>query len=226
MRVLVIDTALDACTVGVFDGEQPLAVHQEIMARGHQERLAMMTRDVAAQTGGLAGVDRIGVTVGPGSFTGLRVGLAFAQGLGAALDRPVVGVSTLDVLAEGVSAESRPVAALIDARRGQVYARFWRNGARLGPPEPLAVETAVERIASLAAETGAAVLVGSGAALVREGLQAAGVRLQTVAEAVPQPAALARLTASADPARNPPRPLYLRGPDATPPTRAPGQPRG
>lgn len=225
MRILVIDTALDACTVGVFDDEQPLAVRQEIMARGHQERLAVMARDVAAEAGGLAGVDRIGVTVGPGSFTGLRVGLAFAQGLGAALDRPVVGVSTLDALAEGVSAESGPVAALIDARRGQVYARFWRDGAPLGPPEPLAVETAVERIAALAAETGLVVLVGSGAAVVGDGLQAAGVRLQAVAEAVPQAAALARLTASADPARNPPRPLYLRGPDATPPTRAPGQPR-
>ena len=120
MRLLVIDTALGACTAAVFEDERPLAVRFEPMAKGHQERLGGLVRDVMAEAGGgFDALDRIGVTVGPGSFTGLRVGLAFAQGLGAALDRPVVGVSALDGLAASVDSAGPPVAALIDARRGQ-----------------------------------------------------------------------------------------------------------
>ncbi|WP_392354670.1 hypothetical protein V8F63_04935 [Brevundimonas sp. LF-1] len=96
MKVMVIDTALGACVAGVFaheaasDAVRALGLRRELMTKGHQERLGGLARDAAAEAGGFDGVDRIGVTVGPGSFTGLRVGLAFALGLGAALDRPVV----------------------------------------------------------------------------------------------------------------------------------------
>ncbi|MGZ9099505.1 MAG: tRNA (adenosine(37)-N6)-threonylcarbamoyltransferase complex dimerization subunit type 1 TsaB, partial [Brevundimonas sp.] len=162
MNVLVIDTALGLCTAGVFAvdaaGARPLGLCSEAMARGHSERLAGFARDAMAGAGlDFAALDRIGVTVGPGSFTGLRVGLAFAQGLGAALDRPVVGVSTLDALAASAGPAAE-IAALIDARRGQVYARFWRGDAATGPAEALALEAAAERVAALAA---GAVLVGS-----------------------------------------------------------------
>lgn len=219
MRVLVVDTALALCSAGVFEvagGEaRALGLRSEAMSKGHQERLAGMVRDAAAEAGGFDGVERIGVTVGPGSFTGLRVGLAFAQGLGAALGRPVVGISTLDGLAASVGGEG-PTAALIDARRGQVYARFWRDGAAPGPAEALSLETAGERARALGS---GARLVGTGAGLV----EAPGASVLPLAG--PDPAALARLTAAADPAANPPRPLYLRAPDATPPSRLPGQPR-
>jgi len=221
VRVLVIDTALGLCTAGVFeveDGEaRALGLRSEAMTKGHQERLAGMARDAAAEAGGFAGIERIGVTVGPGSFTGLRVGLAFAQGLGAALGRPVVGISSLDGLAASAPGAG-PAAALIDARRGQVYARFWRGGAAQGPAEALAIGTARERSAALGAGVR---LVGSGAALVGDGLPDAAI----VDLAGPSPEALARLTAAADPAASPPRPVYLRAPDATPPSRLPGQPR-
>ncbi len=221
MRVLVIDTALGLCSAGVFavedGGAQPLGLRSEVMTKGHQERLGGMVRDAVAGAGGFGAIDRIGVTAGPGSFTGLRVGLAFAQGLGAALDRPVVGISTLD----GLAASAGPLpaaAALIDARRGQVYARFWRDGVAGGPAEALSVETARDRARALGAGAG---LIGSGAALIADDV-ADGV---VFALEGPAPEALARLTAAADPAMNPPRPLYLRAPDATPPTRLPGQPR-
>ena len=221
MRVLVIDTALGLCTAGVFEVEdgraRTLGLRSEAMAKGHQERLAGMARDAVAEAGGFAVVERIGVTVGPGSFTGLRVGLAFAQGLGAALGRPVVGISTLDALAASAAGEG-PAAALIDARRGQVYARFWRGGVGQGPAEALPIEAARARAAALGA---GARLIGSGAALVADGL----VEAVIVDLAGPSPEALARLTAAADPAGSPPRPIYLRAPDATPPTRLPGQPR-
>ncbi|HYC98923.1 tRNA (adenosine(37)-N6)-threonylcarbamoyltransferase complex dimerization subunit type 1 TsaB [Brevundimonas sp.] len=225
MRVLVVDTALGLCTAAVLEVEangetwvaRPLGLRSEAMAKGHQERLAGMVRDAAAEAGGFGDVDRIGVTVGPGSFTGLRVGLAFAQGLGAALDRPVVGISTLDGLAASADGGG-PAAALIDARRGQVYARFWRDGAPTGPPEALSIEAARDRALGLGAGVR---LIGSGAALIAGEVPGA-VALEL---AGPAPGALARLTAAADPADNPPRPVYLRAPDATPPTRLPGQAR-
>jgi tRNA threonylcarbamoyladenosine biosynthesis protein TsaB len=221
MRVLVIDTALGLCTAGVFEAAEgearALGLRSEVMTRGHQERLAGIARDAVAEAGGFDGIDRIGVTVGPGSFTGLRVGLAFAQGLGAALGRPVVGVSTLDGLAASGGGDG-PAAALIDARRGQVYARFWRDGKAEGRAEALPLDEARMRAAALGPGVR---LIGSGAALVAEGM----ADVEIVDLPGPSPEALARLTAAADPAAAPPRPLYLRAPDATPPTRLPGQPR-
>jgi len=221
VRVLVVDTSLGLCTAGVFAVEggeaRALGLRSEAMTKGHQERLAGLARDAVAEAGGFGAIERIGVAVGPGSFTGLRVGLAFAQGLGAALDRPVVGISTLDALAASAEPGSA-TAALIDARRGQVYARFWRGDEAEGPAEALSIEAARARAAALG---GGARLIGSGAALIADDVaDAAALDL-----AGPSPAALARLTAAADPAASPPRPLYLRAPDATPPTRLPGQPR-
>jgi tRNA threonylcarbamoyladenosine biosynthesis protein TsaB len=222
MRVLVVDTALGLCTAGLFEVEveavRRLGLCSEPMSKGHSERLAGFARDAMAEAGlGFDAVDRIGVTVGPGSFTGLRVGLAFAQGLGAALGRPVVGVSGLDALA--ASAEARTsVAALIDARRGQVYARFFTDSRPEGAAEALSLDAAAERIATLAPGS---TLVGSGAGL----FAAAFPALVQAPLAGPAPEALVRLAAGADPANAPPRPLYLRAPDATPPSRLPGQAR-
>lgn len=228
MKVMVIDTALGACVAGVFTGEADaappyaLGVRAEVMAKGHQERLGGLARDAAAEAGGFGGIDRIGVTVGPGSFTGLRVGLAFALGLGAALDRPVVGVSTLDALAASVPAKGM-VAAVIDARRGQVYARLFRDGAPLGEAEALPLETARDRILAAAGDA-RSTLIGSGAALLAETFpELACAALHPLP--APTPEAVAALTLAADPATSPPQPLYLRAPDATPPSRLPGQPR-
>lgn len=222
MRLLVIDTALGACTAAVFQDGRPLAVRFEPMTKGHQERLGGLVRDVMAQAGdGFDSLDRIGVTVGPGSFTGLRVGLAFAQGLGAALDRPVVGISALDALAASLEEATGPVAALIDARRGQVYARLFANGAPLGPDEALSLEEAARRVADTGPDVA---LVGNGAAVLAEAFS--DLKFANIDDRVaPSPEALARLAAAADPATHPPRPLYLRAPDATPPSRLPGQPR-
>ena len=222
MRLMVIDTALGLCTAGVFEiggaDVRQLGLRSEPMVKGHSERIAGFARDAAAEAGvAFTDLDRIGVTVGPGSFTGLRVGLAFAQGLAAALGRPVVGISALEALAISASGGSPAVAALIDARRGQVYARFWRDGQADGPAEALTLEAAAVRIAALGPD---ALLVGSGAGLFAEAAAAGRLALEG-----PAPEAVARLAAAADPALALARPLYLRAPDAIPPTRLPGQAR-
>ena len=223
MKMLVIDTALGACTVGVFDGARPLAVRSELMSKGHAERIGGLVRDTVAEAaaaldglvGGFDALNRIGVTVGPGSFTGLRVGLAFAQGLGGALDIPVIGLSTLAALAWSSDPGLAGTVAAIDARRGQVYLQAYRDGLAQGPAEALTLETARDRLAL----TGGVkwTFVGSGAPLLDE----------TATDPIvnPTPQALAALTLAADPAEALPIPLYLRAPDATPPTRLPGQPR-
>ena len=221
MRLLVIDTALSLCTAAASDGSR-ITARSRSMARGHQEALAPLTEAVMAEAGlAFADLDAIGVTVGPGSFTGLRVGLAFAQGLGAALDRPVAGLSTLDALAASVAPDDRPVAAVVDARRGQVYARLFRaHAVPIDDAGAMPLSALAERLAD-AGGTGR--LVGTGATL------GAGIAADwtPVDLAGPAPEALIHLTERALTGGEvgAPRPQYLRAPDATPPTRLPGQPR-
>lgn len=247
MKVLVIDTALGACTVGVFDGDRPLSVRSEVMSKGHAERIGGLVRDTVAEAGpGLGGfeaLNRIGVTVGPGSFTGLRVGLAFAQGLGAALDVPVVGISTLAALAKSKAIERKEkfsgieppgILAAIDARRGQVYIQAFSGDAANDPAEAMTVSDISERFMPPAGFSWS--LVGSGAPLVLAAqnkvwpLDETAAALPSASEwpgliVNPTAEAMAALTVAADPADAPPTPLYLRAPDATPPTRLPGQAR-
>jgi len=213
MKILALDTCLGACSVAVCEGDRVLAAAGEAMTRGHQERLAPMTREVmAAARLEFAGLDRIAVTVGPGSFTGLRVGLAFAKGLALALDRPCIGVGTLEALGRG-SARTNFVAACIDAHRGQVYLQVFADGRPIMAPDVLPVEIAAARLIELYAG-GPAALVGSGAPL----LQAALPQAEALPDALPDPAVIAALAGAAKAPFAPPRPLYLRAPDARPMT--------
>src|SRR6266403_490713 len=126
MIVLGLDTCLSSCSVAVLDGERVVASAREVMARGHQERLAPMARSVMAEAGlAFDRLERIAVTVGPGSFTGLRVGIAFAKGLALALDLPAVGIGTLEALAAETEGLVFPA---IDARRGQLYLQAFEDG--------------------------------------------------------------------------------------------------
>jgi tRNA threonylcarbamoyladenosine biosynthesis protein TsaB len=205
MIVLGLDTCLLSCSVAVLDGERVVASAREIMARGHQERLAPMTRDVMAKAGlGFDQLDRIAVTVGPGSFTGLRVGIAFAKGLALALDRPAVGIGVLEALAaetEGL------VFAAIDARRGQLYLQAFEKGRALMAPDALTLEMASARLAELSQGRGFTV-VGPGAHLLEGVLPSA----QIVPSEGAQARQVARLAMTRAPA--PLKPLYLRAPDA------------
>ncbi len=135
MRVLAIDTCLAACSVAVLDGERPVVSTSEPMDRGHQERLAPLAQEVMARAGlAFAELDRIAVTLGPGSFTGLRVGLAFAKGLGLALDRPVIGLGCLEVLAAPFAGSPGRTLVLLPGRGEAICHQVFEGGVALGPP--------------------------------------------------------------------------------------------
>jgi tRNA threonylcarbamoyl adenosine modification protein YeaZ len=226
VRVLAIDTALTACSACVLDRDAaaPLAVESVAMERGHAETLLPMVNRVMAEIeGGFASLQRVAVTVGPGSYTGLRVGLAAARAIGLAAGVPVVGVTTLSaLLAPLVSTETgRVLAAAIDARHGQVYFQLVAPGGRIViPPTLVGVRDAIRLIG-----TGPVTLSGSGApAIALEALSAGVDAIVPPGPGTPDIPWVARLGMIADPAQALPKPLYLRGPDARPQPQA-GLPR-
>lgn len=209
MITLALDTCLGACSVAVIDGERVWASMSEPMTRGHQERLAPMAREAMTAAGlAFSDLDRIGVTIGPGSFTGLRIGLAFAKGLALALDRPCIGVGSLEALAESAD-EMGAMVAVIDAGRGNVYLQQFDDGRAASGPDVMALEIAAARMLK-AHNLGEVTLVGPTASLLTS---ISGVARRIVLVS-PDPATVAALAARAP--ITPPRPLYLRPPDAKP----------
>lgn len=210
MIVLAIDTCLAASSAAVIDGDQTLASRTDPMMRGHQEALGGIVRETMEQAGvAFAQLDRIAVTVGPGSFTGLRVGLAFAKGLATALNIPCIGVGTLAALAEG---HDWARIATIDAKKGQVYWQAFEGEVPLNDPSVDEIEAAGVGARWVFANDDPLIL-GGGEPLLSPLLPGAW-SIETPLT-VPDPAAIARLGAKADPAVALPTPLYLRPPYAT-----------
>ena len=216
--ILAVDTALGACSAALVADGQTLAHEHLLMARGHAEALAPMVDALMRGAGvSFAALDRIAVTTGPGTFTGQRVGLAFARALGLGLKRPVIGVTTLDAMAQEALAKHPGIAwalAAADAKRGEIYlgARSVSQGA-LMTPELIAPEAIAPRIAGLAQSRGAALLAGTAAEIVKPVLGQAG--LQVFDSLVRQPDAVFVANLATDaPDGPPPKPLYLRAPDA------------
>ncbi|MEO6340152.1 MAG: tRNA (adenosine(37)-N6)-threonylcarbamoyltransferase complex dimerization subunit type 1 TsaB [Caulobacteraceae bacterium] len=208
LTVLALDASLGACSVAVADDDGLNVAMSEPMTRGHQERLAPMAAEVMARAGlGFPVLDRIGVTLGPGSFTGVRVGLAFAKGLSVALAVPCIGVGSLEALAASV----RPglVAAVIDARHDQLYVQAFDDGAPLAPPQVLSRPAAIAWAKVVFGSLRPA-FVGPGAGTFADHFEGAEV----VILAGPDPRAVARLAQSAAALDVRPRPIYLRPPDA------------
>lgn len=229
MRILAIDTSCGAASVAVVESgvTEPLAALSRLMARGHAEALAPMVEEaMRGVEGGFSSLDRIAVTTGPGSFTGIRVGLAMARAMGAVLAIPVVGVSTLAAFAAPLLSEPRSgiIAAAIDARHGSAFFQlFEASGRPLGPPRCEAVRECVRGIGA-----GPALLAGNAAAAMANEAHRAGLPYDlSAATDVPDIVAVARMGLALDPGVNPARPLYVKPPDAHPdPTgpipRAPG----
>jgi tRNA threonylcarbamoyladenosine biosynthesis protein TsaB len=206
MKILAVETALGACSVAILDGEKILAHHFEEMARGHAEALAPMVERAMGDAGlAFASLDRLAVTTGPGTFTGQRVGLAFMRGLRVALQKPLIGITSLEAMA---AATQSPKAAVIhDAKRDEAYLLLWENGETVFAPAVMPFAQAVEKIRAF----GACALAGTGA-------PAASATLGKVYSLTPlrQPDALwvGRLALHRPAPAHPPAPLYLRAPDA------------
>jgi tRNA threonylcarbamoyladenosine biosynthesis protein TsaB len=218
MHILAIDTSCGAASVAVVEGGQagPLAVISRPMARGHAEALPLMVEEaMRGIEGGFPSLARIAVAVGPGSFTGIRVGLAMARAMGVALAIPVVGVSTLAAFAAPLLSEPRSgiIAATIDARYGSVYFQLFESSGRpLGPPR---CDTLRECVRAIGA--GPAWFAGAAAALVAGEAQRAGLPYDLdAARLAPDIVALARMGLAVDPAKSPARPVYVKPPDARP----------
>ncbi len=196
MKILAFDCATGRLSVAVVVDGRLAARHDEPAARGQGERLLPAIAATLAAAGlGFAGLDRIAVTVGPGHFTGLRVGLAAARGLRFATGLPVIGITTLEALAHGVVAEERtgrPVLAAVDSKRAEPY--FQLFDAALAPLGPAVATTPADFAASL--HLRALALAGDPA--VRDALAARGIDVALAAVRHPDAAVVAALAAGRD----------------------------
>jgi tRNA threonylcarbamoyladenosine biosynthesis protein TsaB len=218
MLILAIDTALDACAAGVLDTDAGQLIAQESLAmkRGHAEALMpLIARVMKASGAAFTALDRVAVTTGPGSFTGLRVGLSAARGIALAAGKPVVGVTTLTAYAAPVVSESgeHPVISAIDARHDHLYFQVVSgNGSSLIRPRVAGIDEALA-----AARFGAPYLVGNAARILGERWPAdAPPPFKVDAQPAPDIAWVAWLGAAVSPNTAPARPYYLRAPDAKP----------
>ncbi len=227
MRILAIDTALPAVSGCVLDlgAAAPLALETIPMERGHAEALLPLVERLLASTeGGFASLTRVAATVGPGSFTGIRIGLSAAQAIARALKIEAVGVSTLAALAAPHFSE--PFEGLlvpsIDARHGQVFvAAYSATGRQVLPPQRMVAREAVEALREFVGEAELH-LVGSGSVMLQRAARGALIGAGTVnSDPTPDIAYVARLGLLADPREAPPRPLYLKAADVTMPGGAP-----
>jgi tRNA threonylcarbamoyladenosine biosynthesis protein TsaB len=217
MRVLAIDTALGACAAAVLDSQRGAILASESlgMLRGHAEAvMPLIARVMDAARCEFADLDRIAVTVGPGSFTGLRVGISAARGIALATAKPAVGLSTLSALAAPhVAARSdHTIIAAIDARNEQVYFHvFAPNGTTIVSPRLDRVRAAVRAV-----PVGPTVITGSGASVVAAHWPSGSPAPRVEVNAAPDIGWVARLGAAAQDEGAAPKPLYLRRPDARP----------
>jgi len=216
-RLLAFDCSGASCSAAVLIDGRIAAERFAAMERGQAEALLPMIQAVMAEAGiDWPGIDAIATTVGPGSFTGVRLGLSAARGLALAAERPIVALTAFEAVVAGLAPDGRPTAVVIDSRRGPVFAqRFTPDLVRAG--EPAQVEPA-EMVGWLG--PGPWRIVGDGTANLADvvGLtvepEVRRIRAGDLARAA---AALGR--AGVD--RLPAHPLYLRAPDVSQPKPRP-----
>ena len=228
MKILAFDTALDACSVAVCDGRNVLARRHEHLSKGHAEALVPMIQSVlSAASAWFDELDLIAVTVGPGTFAGIRVGLSAARGIALTTGVRVAGITTMAAIAEGVRQwremdEGRAIVVLHDAGKAELYHQvFPRDGETTVLAPAVIAPTDVPSVLP----SGPVTVVGSGTELVRDQIKERhpDVRFSDapfVPDAVHVARAGLKLAESDGIGNVPPQPLYLRAPDA----RLPGAP--
>ena len=212
MKLLALDTAMAACSVAVHDSGEVRATAFAAMERGHAEAIAPMARDVMAEAAlEFAALDRIVVTVGPGTFTGVRIGLAMARGLGLALGIPVIGIDTLSAIAANASPIGHPLLVAADARKDEVYAAlFGAPGKAFLPPAVISIEACLQLLPDVPVH----VLGTAADAMIAASTRSDLVRCR--AGDLPCAATFGRLGSELPNTGVMPVPLYLRAPDAKP----------
>jgi tRNA threonylcarbamoyladenosine biosynthesis protein TsaB len=224
MAILAFDTCLGAVSVALrtraANGDWLIREAYEARQTGHAERLMPMIAEVMASAGrDFSQIEQFAVTVGPGTFTGVRVGVAAARAFALSTGRPVVGISSLEVIDArgrhllGPQSASRAILVATDARRGALYAALYDPSKRAsdGAPALLTAEAA-----AALATTHNALVIGSGAPLVDEAATAAGHPIETALPAIEPHARFLAQLAAGRPPTDTVSPLYLRAPDVKP----------
>jgi tRNA threonylcarbamoyladenosine biosynthesis protein TsaB len=162
MKILAIDTATRVGSIAVVQGSVLKAQQILNVSATHNQRLLPGIERILADAGwSLDDIDGFAVSLGPGSFTGLRIGLSIIKGLAWATNKPLAGVPTLDALAANVSFVPHKICPILDARKGEIYTAFYRQGDG-GIPRRLTSYMAIkpEQLLALISET--TVLIGDG----------------------------------------------------------------
>ncbi|MEA3438403.1 MAG: tRNA (adenosine(37)-N6)-threonylcarbamoyltransferase complex dimerization subunit type 1 TsaB [Thermodesulfobacteriota bacterium] len=170
MKILAVDTATKSCSVAIVDKESLLAEMTVVNEQTHSKHLLEMIRLVVKHSGlSLSDLNGFAVTLGPGSFTGLRIGISSVKGLAAAQEKKIAGVSSLDALARQASFSPYLICSLIDARRDEVYSSRYRYKDRQlkkeGEEQAVSPEDALDEINE------PCIFVGSGAVLYRKAIK-------------------------------------------------------
>ncbi|HEY0467988.1 MAG TPA: tRNA (adenosine(37)-N6)-threonylcarbamoyltransferase complex dimerization subunit type 1 TsaB [Polyangiaceae bacterium] len=213
MRILGIESSSRRGSVALLEGERLIASVEHEQPNSHAERLLPLLEQLLADAGWpKSSVDRLAVGVGPGSFTGLRAGIALAEGLSVGLDRPLWGVGSLLAMARGALTEyPGPCCALLDARRSELFAAVYdRDNCELCAPRALPIE----ELSDFLAASGAASVVGEVAQTLAHGRPLATGRTLEL----PHARWVALLATELDEASSPPEPQYVRGIGAILPT--------
>ncbi|MEM6536289.1 MAG: tRNA (adenosine(37)-N6)-threonylcarbamoyltransferase complex dimerization subunit type 1 TsaB [Pseudomonadota bacterium] len=214
MQTLAIDTALTSCSVAIVSGDETLFEEILPLAKGHAEMLPpMVARALSTARVKAVDVNRLGVVVGPGQFTGVRVGLAFARGFALGRPNSIVGIDSLRGLHATHARDGEWCAAVVDARRGEVFCALYDpSGEEVLSPVALSPNSAGERILSHLPTNTVCRLVGSGATLVPSTVNLAAAKDTNHIN----PRAVADIASSKSVPSEPPGPIYLRAPDAKP----------
>jgi tRNA threonylcarbamoyladenosine biosynthesis protein TsaB len=214
MLILALDTSMAACSVCVYDTDKGLVIgaNQRFMDRGQAEALAPMVQETMKMAGvGFADLNRIAVTTGPGTFTGVRIGLAMARGLGVALNIPITGINSLAAIAANETETNLPILVAVDARNGEIYfASYDQSGHEVTAPVVVTLAGAHTFMPSHPVR-----ILGTAADLLLNKMD--GHRhLRSDAGDLPVAENFGRLAASTPASAMPPEPLYLRAPDVKP----------
>ena len=210
MKILSLDSSGAGCSVCLFQDGRELALLEEKMERGQDSRLVPMVQEVMAKAGlTFQMLDRIAVTRGPGSFTGLRIGLATARGLGLAAEKPVIGIDRFSLFKAQRGEKNESLLVVLESRRLELYTCFFPSYGKAEEPRMLTPD----EIGSMTRTHSEIKIVGDAAESLRGAVDTN--RFDAIVEAEVVTCAKMAVSVALDDQAYLPRPLYVRPPDVT-----------